>query len=228
VTPTDWAFPDPADAAPGEEIIGVGADLEPATLLTAYAHGLFPMRLARGGPLGWWSPDPRGVVPLDAVRVSRSLSRATRRFTLTVDTEFESVMRACGDPSRPHGWIDESFVRAYVGLHELGHAHSVEVWSHEGAGPPELVGGIYGVAIGGFFAGESMFHRRTNASKVAFVGLSERLRAGGASLFDVQWCTPHLASLGAVEVPRKRYLALLAGAVAAPPLDLGGRPPGSA
>lgn len=191
------------------------------TLLAAYERGLFPMRLARGGPLGWWSPDPRGIVPLQGVHISRSLRRSIARFTLTVDTEFEAVMRACGDPSRPHGWIDDSFVEAYVGLHEQGRAHSVEVWSERAHGAPELAGGIYGVAIGGLFAGESMFYRRTDASKVAFVGLVERLRVGGASLLDVQWCTPHLASLGAVEVSRTRYLELLAGAVTRPQLELG-------
>jgi leucyl/phenylalanyl-tRNA---protein transferase len=183
------------------------------------------MRLARGGPLGWWSPDPRGIVPLEGVHVSRSLRRSIGRFTVTVDTEFEAVMRACGDPNRPHGWIDDSFVEAYVVLHELGHAHSLEVWSEGGDGAPELAGGIYGVAIGGLFAGESMFHRRTDASKVAFVALVERLRAGGATLFDVQWCTDHLASLGATEVTRSRYLGLVADAITRPQLTLGGSRP---
>jgi leucyl/phenylalanyl-tRNA--protein transferase len=152
------------------------------------------------------------------------LRRSIRRFTLTVDTAFEAVMRGCGDPNRPHGWIDDSFVDAYVALHEIGRAHSVEVWAANDSGERELAGGIYGVAIGGLFAGESMFHRRTDASKVAFVGLVERLRAGGASLFDVQWCTAHLASLGALEVSRTRYLELVADAVARPQLDLGPGP----
>lgn len=174
------------------------------------------MRLARGGPLGWWSPDPRGIVPLDAVHVSRSLRRSRRRFRVSVDAEFEAVMRACGDPDRPHGWIDESFVDAYVRLHRAGFAHSVEVWADGSGGAPELCGGIYGVAIGAFFAGESMFHRRTDASKVAFVELVAHLRRAGAVLFDVQWRTPHLASLGAVEVPRVRYLEMLADAVERP------------
>lgn len=214
-------FPDPADAGPGEEIIGVGADLGPATLLAAYGSGLFPMRLAAGGPIGWWSPDPRGIVPLDGIHVSRSLRRSMGRFTVTVDAAFETVMRACGDPDRPHGWIDDSFVDAYVELHRMGRAHSLEVWSERPEEPPELVGGIYGVALGGLFAGESMFHRVTDASKVAFVALVQRLRAGGCTLFDVQWCTEHLASLGAVEVPRRRYLSLLADAVTRPQLELG-------
>jgi len=179
------------------------------------------MRVATGGPLGWWSPNPRGIVPLRVAHISRSLRRSIGRFTLTVDTEFEMVMRGCGDPRRPHGWIDEAFIEAYVGLHEGGQAHSVEVWAEAADGTRELAGGIYGVALGGLFAGESMFHRRTDASKVAFIGLVERLRSGGASLFDVQWCTPHLASLGAVEVSRDHYLELLADAVARPQLDLG-------
>jgi leucyl/phenylalanyl-tRNA---protein transferase len=215
-----WAFPDPADAAPGEEIIGVGADLAATTLLGAYGRGLFPMRLAPGGPLAWWSPDPRGIVPLDGVHVSRSLRRSRRRFAVTTDRAFEAVMRACGDPDRPHGWIDESFVEAYVALHRLGVAHSVEVWGENADGAVELAGGIYGVALGGLFAGESMFHRRTDASKVAFVALAELLRAGGAVLFDVQWCTAHLASLGAIEVSRPRYLELLADALTRPQLVL--------
>ncbi len=194
--------------------------MAPATLLGAYGRGLFPMRLAPGGPLAWWSPDPRGIVPLDGVHVSRSLRRSLGRFTVTADRAFEAVMRACGDPARPHGWIDESFVEAYVALHGLGVAHSVEVWSTGADGGVELSGGIYGVALGGLFAGESMFHRRTDASKVAFVALVERLRAGGTVLFDVQWCTEHLASLGAIEVPRSRYLELLADAVTRPQLVL--------
>jgi leucyl/phenylalanyl-tRNA--protein transferase len=186
------------------------------------------MRLAPGGPIAWWSPDPRGIVPLDGVHVSRSLRRSRGRFTVTVDRAFEAVMRACGDPARPHGWIDESFVGAYVALHRLGVAHSIEVWAEGSDGAPELAGGIYGVALGGLFAGESMFHRRTDASKVAFVALAERLRAGGATLFDVQWSTDHLASLGAIEVPRPRYLELLADAVTRPQLVLGPGEPGPA
>lgn len=213
--PTRWELPDPSIAGSGEDIVGVGADLAPGTLLAAYRAGMFPMRLGSDGPIAWWSPDPRGILPLDGLVVHRSLRRSARRFRTTVDAAFEAVMRACGDPARPDGWIDESFVEAYVVLHRLGWAHSVEVWSHAGDdGEAELVGGTYGVAIGRFFAGESMFHRRTDASKVALLGLVEWLRARGATLFDVQWCTPHLASLGAVEVPRNRYLALLRAAIA--------------
>lgn len=195
------------------EIVGVGADLEPGTLLGAYRNGLFPMRLHSHGVLAWWSPDPRGVIPLDNMRVSRSLRRACRRFELRVDTAFEEVMRGCADPRRPHGWIDEEFIDAYVELHRLGWAHSVEVW-RDG----QLAGGLYGVAIGGLFAAESKFHRERDASKVAVVELVDLMRAGGATLLDVQWTTPHLESLGAVDVGRDDYLGLLATAIRHPQL----------
>jgi leucyl/phenylalanyl-tRNA--protein transferase len=208
--PSRWQLP-PPEAADRNEICGVGADLEPGTILLAYRTGLFPMRVGRGGPVGWWSPDPRGVIPLDGLIVSRSLRRSQRRFELRVDTAFEAVMRACADPARPHGWIDESFVEAYVVLHRLGWAHSVETW-RDG----DLVGGLYGVAIGGLFAGESMFHRASDASKVALLNTVEILRAGGATLFDVQWVTPHLESLGAAEMARRQYVREAADAIARP------------
>jgi leucyl/phenylalanyl-tRNA--protein transferase len=205
------------------EIAGVGADLAPGTLLAAYRRGLFPMRLhGRGpiglGPLGWWSPDPRGIVPLDGLHVSRSLRRSERRFEIRVDTAFVDVMRGCADPKRPHGWIDKKFIAAYAELHELGWAHSVETWQRDERGRDALVGGLYGVAIGGLFAAESKFHRVTDASKVAVVALVDLLRAGGGTLLDVQWTTPHLASLGAIDVPRARYLELVAAAVELPPI----------
>jgi leucyl/phenylalanyl-tRNA--protein transferase len=206
--PTRWALP-PPEVAGDDEIAGIGADLEPGTLLAAYRSGLFPMRLGTGGPIGWWSPDPRGIVPLDGLRVSRSLRRSCRRFSTTVDHSFDDVMRACADQRRPGGWIDDSFIVAYTRLHELGWAHSVEAWTGNG----ELAGGVYGVAIERLFAAESMFHGVTDAGKVALVALVDVLRAGGATLLDVQWVTPHLASLGAVEVTRQRYLELLAEAV---------------
>ncbi len=188
--------------------MAVGADLEPGTLLEAYRSGLFPMPFSRRR-VGWWSPDPRGILPFDALRVSRSLRKSCSRFEVRHNTAFEAVMRRCGDPRRPHGWINDDFIRAYVRLHELGWAHSVETWLDG-----ELVGGLYGVRIGGFFAGESMFHTATDASKVALVALVEHLRASGASLLDVQWSTEHLASLGVVEIPRTEYLGLVAIAVA--------------
>jgi len=205
---TRWALPAP-DHADHHGLVGVGADLEPGTLLAAYRRGLFPMPLGRQGPLGWWSPDPRGILPLDGLRVSRSLRRSCRRFEVRLDSAFDQVVEACADPAREGGWITPAIRAAYGRLHELGWAHSVEAWTPEG----ELGGGLYGVRIGGLFAGESMFHHRTDASKVALVALVGWLREEGATLLDVQWTTPHLASLGAVDVPRRRYLALLAEAI---------------
>lgn len=211
--PSRWDLTLPEDAD-GEGPVAIGADLEPATLLAAYRTGLFPMPVHRGLTLAWWSPDPRGVIPLDGLRVSRSLARSVRRHTTTVDAAFDQVLQACADPRRPGGWITRGIRRAYRRLHELGWAHSVETWTEDG----RLAGGLYGVAIGGLFAGESMFHRETDGSKVALVGLIERLRAGGATLLDVQWTTPHLTSLGAVDIARSTYLDRLAEAVAAPPV----------
>jgi leucyl/phenylalanyl-tRNA--protein transferase len=195
-------------------VVGVGADLEPGTLLAAYRRGIFPMPIARNGPMAWWSPDPRGVLPLDGLRVSRSLRKACARFEVRVDTAFGEVVEACRDPRRPHGWITAGIRDAYTRLHEMGWAHSVEAWTADGV----LAGGLYGVAIGGVFAGESMFHRVTDASKVALVGLVERLREDGGAdrLLDVQWTTEHLVSLGAVDVPRPGYLRLLEVALTRP------------
>jgi leucyl/phenylalanyl-tRNA---protein transferase len=204
--PCRWDLPD-ATVADSHGIVGLGADLEPGTLLAAYRSGLFPMRVRRD-TLAWWSPDPRGVIPLDRLHVSRSLRRAARHFDVTVDQAYVDVMRGCADPRRPHGWIDESFVDAYTRLHELGWAHSVEVW--QGG---VLAGGLYGVRIGRFFAGESMFHRVTDASKVAVKATVELLALDGAELFDVQWTTDHLCSLGAVDVSRDEYLRRLASVV---------------
>ncbi len=191
-------------------VVGVGADLEPGTLLAAYRNGLFPMPIGSGRKIAWWSPDPRGVLPLDQLRTSRSLRQSCKRYEVRVDTAFEAVVRACADPGRDGGWINQAIFDAYGRLHELGWAHSVETWDDHG----ELVGGLYGVSIGGLFAGESMFHRARDASKVALVALVARLAEGGASLLDVQWSTPHLASLGVTEVVRGVYLELLADAVA--------------
>ncbi len=229
--PSSWRFPPPGSArarhrrvgrrAQVDDIVAVGADLEPGTLLAAYRNGLFPMPLdipGRAPAMGWWSPDPRAIVPLDGLRVSRSLARSCRRFEVRVNTSFEAVARACADPDRPGRWITPEISAAYLRLHQLGWVHSVEAWvPDEGPdGEDLLAGGLYGVAIGGFFAGESMFHHRSDASKVALVALVEELATGGATLLDVQWRTPHLASLGAVEIDRERYLALLAEAMAGP------------
>ena len=208
--PTPWSLPDPA-LADAEGLVAVGADLEPATLVAAYRSALFPMPLRRR-VLGWWSPDPRGILPLDALVVSRSLRRSRRRFEVRFDTCFVDVMTACADPHRPHGWITPAFVAAYAELHRRGFAHSVECFDEAG----DLVGGLYGVRIGALFAGESMFHRATDASKVALVALVEAMKAHGLWLLDVQWATDHLRSLGVIEIPRTRYQELLAAAVAEP------------
>ncbi|CAN5313351.1 leucyl/phenylalanyl-tRNA--protein transferase [soil metagenome] len=209
--PSRWELPSP-HSADDAGVVGVGADLQPGTVLAAYRRGLFPMPVRRPRTLAWWSPDPRGVLPLDGFRVSRSLRRSCADFEIHVDTAFDEVLAACADPRRPHRWINDSVTEAYRRLHRLGWAHSVEAWTPEG----DLAGGLYGMAIGGFFAGESMFHRRTDASKVALVGLVDRLRQGGATLLDVQWTTDHLVSLGAVDVPRARYLELLGAALERP------------
>lgn len=211
--PTRWLLPDPATAEPDEDIVGVGADLEPGTLLAAYRTGLFPMHLAEG-VLGWWSPDPRGILPVDSMRVTRSLRQSAKRFVVTADAAFDDVVRACGD--RPDGerWITDDIAAAYRRLHDLGWAHSIEVWAG-----PDLVGGLYGVEIGGLFAGESMFHRARDASKVALLALVQRLAsAAGPRLLDVQWVTDHLASLGAIEIDRDDYLHLLRAALAGAPV----------
>jgi leucyl/phenylalanyl-tRNA--protein transferase len=192
-------------------LIAVGGDLEPATLINAYRRGMFPMEVtALERRLGWWSPELRGIVPLDRLRVTRSMRQSARRFEIRVDTCFTEVMRACGDPSREDGWITNAFVDAYSALHQLGWAHSVEVFDRQG----ELAGGLYGVRVNGLFAGESMFHAQRDASKVALMALVELMQASAMALLDVQWCTDHLASLGAIEVPRRQYLALLAAAAA--------------
>ena len=204
--PTRWLLPSP-DRADAHGLVAVGADLEPATLLAAYRSGLFPMPFGRRR-VGWWSPDPRGVLPLDGLHVSRSLRRSCTRFEVMFDTSFETVVRRCADPSRPHGWINDEIIRAYVRLHDLGWAHSVEAWLDG-----ELVGALYGVRIGGLFAGESMFHSATDASKVALVTLVQWLRDTEGELLDVQWRTDHLATLGVIEIPRHEYLRRLAAAV---------------
>ncbi|MFN8064025.1 MAG: leucyl/phenylalanyl-tRNA--protein transferase [Vicinamibacterales bacterium] len=210
VDPNLWRFP-PPDEWPEQDLVAGGADLEPATLIDAYARGLFPMLIDTDPEaIGWWSPDPRGVLPLENLRVTRSLRQSLKRFAVRVDTCFEQVMRACGDPNRPHGWITEEFVDAYVRLHAMGWAHSVEVFDREG----QLAGGLYGVRINRFFAGESMFHTQRDASKVALVHLVELMRASGMTLLDTQWLTEHLASLGAIEVPRHEYLRRLSIAIA--------------
>ncbi len=198
-------MPDPRTAG-DHDVVGIGADLAPGTILAAYRNGMFPMHLTEGGQLGWWSPDPRGILRLADLKLSRSLRRSCERFDIRVDTDFDRVIAGCADPSREHGWIHGEIREAYRRLFDLGWVHTVEAYEDD-----ELVGGLYGVSIGGLFAGESMFHHRRDASKVALVALVELLAADGQDrLLDVQWCTAHLRSLGATEVSRGAYLDLLA------------------
>ncbi len=205
-----------------EGLIGVGGDLSPALLLRAYSEGVFPW-FSEGDPVLWWSPDPRAIIELDGLHVSRRLARTIRsgKFRVTIDRQFEAVMRACGE-ARPDGtWVTDEMIAAYSRLNREGHAHSVEVWHpvEEAAGTAalpgwQLAGGIYGVAIGGLFAGESMFHTVTDASKVALAALVEHLKNRGYALFDVQMKTEHTERMGAVEIARDSYLARLQVAVA--------------
>ena len=194
-------------------LVATGGPLDPDTLIAAYRSGIFPW--SSDPVISWWSPDPRAIFDLDGWRPHRSTARSVRRagWRFTVDHDFTGVMRACAEPSadRPSTWITSDFERSYTELHRRGLAHSVEVWS--GA---DLVGGLYGVTLGGFFGGESMFHRATDASKAAVGFLIERLRAGGFSLCDAQVPTPHLARLGAINISRADYLARLRRALAAP------------
>ncbi len=204
--PSSFDLPTPVDD--DGDVIAVGGDLSPGTILQAYRKGLFPMHLP-DGHLGWWSPVERAILPLDGFRVSRSLRQSTRRFTITLDEDFASVIDGCADPQREGGWITPDFVEAYTELHRLGWAHSIEVRDMDGV----VVGGLYGVAINGLFAGESMFHRVRDASKVALLHLVVLMNEGGGRLIDVQWLTPHLEALGAVVVGRRGYLDLLSQAL---------------
>lgn len=187
-------------------MVAVGGDLSPGLVLQAYRKGMFPMYLP-DGHLGWWSPVERAVLPLDELHVSRSLRKSVRRYQVTIDEDFEEVIRACADPQREGGWISEDFVGTYTELHRLGWANSIEVWDTAGS----LVGGLYGVNIGGLFAGESMFHWARDASKVALLHLVVVMSSGEGGLVDVQWQTPHLESLGAKVIGRDRYLNDLPG-----------------
>ena len=202
-----YVLPDPASAGP-DDVIAIGGDLQPGTLLQAYRRGMFPMNLPDGA-LAWWSPWQRGVLPLDGLHVSRSLRRSLTRFQVTIDVDFEAVIAGCADPGRPHGWITDEIRHAYTVLHRLGWAHSIEVWDEHG----RLAGGLYGVGVGGMFAGESMFHHQTDASKVAVVHLVQTMRNNGGALVDVQWATPHLQTLGVIEISRHEYLDRVATAL---------------
>jgi len=196
---------DPALGEP-EGLIGVGGELSPSMLVEAYSQGVFPW-FSEGDPVLWWSPDPRAIIELDGLHLSRRLARTIRsgRFHITVNRCFEAVIRGCGESRVEGTWVTEEMVRGYVALHREGFAHSLEVWTNDG----QLAGGIYGVAVGGLFAGESMFHRVTDASKVALVALVERLKERGFSLFDVQMKTEHTERMGARDISRDEYLRRL-------------------
>lgn len=214
-------MPAPERASP-DGLVGLGADLEPGTLLAAYRCGLFPMPVGSAfrpdDVLAWWSPNPRAVIPVTGLRVSRSMRQARRRLEIRVDTAFDVVIARCADTPRSGGWITPEIQHAYCRLYELGWAHSVEAWTPDN----RLAGGLYGVAVGGLFAGESMFHVPKpwgrDASKVALMALMDLLTAEDdrRRLLDVQWLTPHLERLGAVEIPRAEYLSRLESALVAP------------
>jgi len=194
-------------------LLGVGCDLEPGTLIAAYRRGIFPMIVETPEPLlGWWSPNPRGILPLERFRATRSLRQSAKRFEVRVDTAFEKVIRACAGPKRPKGWITDDFVQGYNRLHTLGWAHSIEVFDRAG----QLAGGLYGVKIEGLFAGESMFHNQRDASKVALLALVDLMRETKMRLLDIQWLTEHLERMGAIGIPRRQYLERLGEALGSP------------
>jgi leucyl/phenylalanyl-tRNA--protein transferase len=201
-------FPDPRSAN-RDGLVAVGGDLSVPRLLLAYRSGVFPWTV---NPITWWSPDPRAIFEWDTFHVPHSLARTLRRhgFQLTTDQAFRQVIESCAAPApgRRETWISPEFIKAYTRMHQQGHAHSVECWL--GAA---LVGGIYGVAVGGFFAGESMFHRVSNASKIVLCHLVQHLRERAFLLFDIQMLTPVTRQLGGIEIPRIEYLRRLAQAV---------------
>ncbi len=217
----------PESEWPDQDLIALSAEFDADLVLQGYLAGAFPMPLHEGGlpddAMGWWSPVHRGILPLADLRVTRSLRQSAKRFAVTFDGAFDQVIARCGDPRRPDGWIDEDVRRVYTELNAEGYVHSVEVWTPSG----ELAGGLYGVSLGGLFAGESMFHDPVigrDASKVALARLVEFLSREGdeeGRLLDVQWVTPHLAALGAVEVDRADYLRLLSEALDLPTPDWG-------
>jgi leucyl/phenylalanyl-tRNA--protein transferase len=210
LTPRHW---------PAQDLVGFGGTLEPARLIAAYRRGVFPMPIEQG-PIGWWSPMYRGILPPNRLRVTRSMRQSARRMETSVDQAFGEVLAGCADPQRPGGWIDERIAVAYRRLFDDGVVHTVEVWRNG-----ELAGGLYGVAIGGLFAGESMFSVQRDASKVALLELARLLDDGRPErLVDVQWQTRHLASLGVIEVTRQEYLRRLEAAVQLPlPTAFAGR-----
>lgn len=214
----------PEDTWPDQDLIALSVEFDADLVAEAYRAGVFPMPLHETGfadGMGWWSPVHRGILPLDDLRVTRSLRQSAKRYVLTADQAFDEVIARCADPRRPSGWIDRAVVEVYTELHRLGVVHSIEAWSRAG----DLAGGLYGVSLGGLFAGESMFHDPVvgrDASKVALLALAQVLDDGmEGRLLDVQWVTPHLASLGAVQIDRVDYLRVLSEALPLPPPDWG-------
>jgi leucyl/phenylalanyl-tRNA--protein transferase len=212
--PPSRFFP-PVEESTPEGLLAFGGRLEPEWLLDAYAHGIFPWPFEERAPVAWWSPEPRAVIELDQFHIPRRLERTCRggQFVVTIDQDFPSVIKGCATAPGRKGatWLTRPMIRAYIRLHELGHAHSVEAW-YDG----QLAGGTYGVAIGGLFGAESMFHCVRDASKVALVSLVRHLRSRGYCLLDIQQLTPHTARFGAHEIPRREYLARLAEALERP------------
>jgi leucyl/phenylalanyl-tRNA---protein transferase len=209
-TPLDasvWDFPS-LEQMPKDDLVTLGADLKPETLIDSYKHGIFPMhiQIENKREIGWWSPLQRGILPLNKINISSSLQKSMKKYFVTFDQDFDAVIEGCGDDKRPKGWINKDIKTAYKKLFELGYVHSVEVWNKK----DELVGGLYGVEVNGLFAGESMFHKQTDASKTAMVYLVNQLKeAGGERIFDVQWQTPHLKSMGVIKISRAKYISLL-------------------
>jgi leucyl/phenylalanyl-tRNA--protein transferase len=212
--PTDYPFPEITEDY--DDLIFLSEDLSPAMLLDAYARGIFPMQIYETNITGWFSPNPRGVLPLANLKVSRSLRQSMNKYEIRLNTAFADVIKACADPSRGVSWITDKVIDAWVLMHRLGWAHSVEAWRDD-----KLVGGLYGLSLGGLFVGESMFHIERDASKVALVGLVEFLNDEYADrrLIDVQWKTKHLSTLGVIEMPRDEYLKLIPHTMSLPHPD---------
>ena len=204
-----------ADLADEDGLIGVGGDLSPARVIDAYRHGIFPWPIEEQAPMLWWSPDPRAILELDQLHISRRLQQTCRneRFRVTMNRDFAAVIHSCATSGDRLGetWLTCEMIEAYTELHRLGHAHSIEIWADG-----QLVGGIYGIAIAGLFSGESMFHAVRDASKIALVHLVAHLQERGYVLFDIQQLTDHTASLGATEIPRDEYLRRLAATLTLP------------
>jgi leucyl/phenylalanyl-tRNA--protein transferase len=197
------------------KLTNFGSNWDSETLISAYRVGLFPMPYEideNESAIGWWSPKSRAIFYPDQIHVSTSLKSAAKKFSVTVNQDFEAVMRACGNPERESGWINEDVISAFTALHQIGVAHSIEVWDSEG----RLVGGLYGLELGGVFAGESMFHVTKNASKVALVHLGQMLNDGSGRVIDTQWMTSHLESMGAKSIDRREYCGLLPKLLAIP------------